>query len=37
MLLCDGDLQMMAGNAFVIGDGFDLVEVAVGGVVGVDE
>ena len=36
-LLGDGDLQMMAGNAFVIGDGLDLVEVAVGGVVGVDE
>ena len=36
-LLGDGDLQVMAGNSFVIGDGFDVVEVAVSGVVGVDE
>ena len=37
LLLRDGDLQVMAGKALVVGDGLDLVEVAVGGVVGIDE
>ena len=36
-LLGDGDLQVVAGDAFVVGDGLDGVEVAVGGVVGVDQ
>ncbi len=35
--LRDRDLQVMAGNAFVIRDVFNRVEIAVGGVVGVDE
>ena len=36
-LLGDGDLQVVAGKSFVVGDVFNAVEVAVGGVVGVDE
>jgi hypothetical protein len=36
-LLGDGDLQMVAGKAFVVGDHLHAVKVAVGGVVGVDE
>ena len=36
-LLGDRDLQMVAGNALVVGDVFNGVEVAIGGVVGVDE
>ena len=35
--LGDGDLQVMAGKAFVVGDGFDVGEGAVLEVVSVDE
>ena len=35
-LLRNGDLQVMAGNALVIRDGFYLVEIALGGVIQVD-
>ena len=36
-LLGDGNLQVMAGKALVVGDVLDAVEIAIGGVVGIDE
>ena len=35
-LLLDGDLQVMAGDSLVVGDGLDIGQRAVGEVVGVD-
>ena len=37
LFLGDGELEMVAGKAFVVGDGLDGIEVAVGWLVGIDK